>query len=381
LDNNNHAVRTINLNLACGATNRYAAPGATACRTCDGDGFLALGGLTANSPTTCSVVFSVTTLAGKLGVAGAVDGAAADARFNDPWDIIIDSRRDVLFVADYANHAVRMINITSGATSTLAGELGVAGAADGAAAVARFNGPQGITLDSGRDLLFVTDVRNQAVRMVNITSGATSTLVGKLAPLCVFSCDEVPCGQCTTGCGGSWCQNSNGQWGTRNRCLCNRGGACAPAVGPSFCQQRVAGITVDSGRGVLFVTDELNHAVRMINITSGATSTLAGELGVAGAADGAAAVARFNGPQGITLDSGRDVLFVVDFANHAVRMVDIMSGATSTLAGQLGVAGAVDGAAADARFNGPYGITIDPGRDVLYVTDDNSHALSIYNNT
>ena len=48
-----------------------------------------------------------------------------------------------------------------------------------------------------------------------------------------------------------------------------------------------------------------------------------------------------------------------DLNNHRIRRVDITTGATTTLAGS-GSAGFRDGAGGSAQFKNPYGIAIEP---------------------
>jgi len=109
------------------------------------------------------------------------------------------------------------------------------------------------------------------------------------------------------------------------------------------------GITVD-GDGNLLVSDTYNHALRKVTL-SGAVSTLAGN-GHAGFADGVGAAARFNEPRGIVVDA-QGAIFVADFNNHCVRQVAPDDGAVTTMVGVGGDQGFADGQRAAARFNQP----------------------------
>jgi hypothetical protein len=77
---------------------------------------------------------------------GDLDGAGlANARLNAPRGLAGASDGSV-YVADSGNHAIR--RLASNQLTTVAGSLGIAGAADGPAASAQFNGPSGPRRDA-----------------------------------------------------------------------------------------------------------------------------------------------------------------------------------------------------------------------------------------
>lgn len=102
------------------------------------------------------------------------------------------------------------------------------------------------------------------------------------------------------------------------------------------------------GGNILFVSDTGNHRIR--KILGSTVSTVAGS-GVAGYADGPVATAKFNSPEGIVVynDVGKEVIVVADRGNHCLRK--IKDGQVTTLAGQCGKSGKIDGAAGAALFN------------------------------
>jgi streptogramin lyase len=114
-----------------------------------------------------------TTLAGRA-TTGFDDGSAADARFNDPHGVAIDSSGN-LYVADHANHTVRKIS-PHGVVTTLAGSPGQAGHADGAGAAARFTFPKGVAVDPQGNT-YVADTGNHTVRKIT-PEGVVTTLAG-----------------------------------------------------------------------------------------------------------------------------------------------------------------------------------------------------------
>jgi prepilin-type N-terminal cleavage/methylation domain-containing protein len=96
----------------------------------------------------------------------------------------------------------------------------------------------------------------------------------------------------------------------------------------------------------------------------GVVTTFAGS-GTAGLLDGAAATARFNTPYGVAVDSSGNV-YVADTLNSLIRKIT-PTGTVSTFAGS-GTAGFLDGAAGTAKFNYPQALAVDTTGNV-YVAD------------
>ncbi|WP_170878364.1 T9SS type B sorting domain-containing protein [Daejeonella lutea] len=127
-------------------------------------------------------------------------------------------------------------------------------------------------------------------------------------------------------------------------------------------------LTTDS-EGNLYIADQADNRIRKIN-QAGIVSTVAGSIS-AGFKDGAAAEARFDSPFGIAVGE-TGALFISDQENNAIRMISA-DGMVSTFAGGK-TSGYVDGAAQDAKFRYPSGIC----RDIkgnLYVADRGNHCI------
>lgn len=267
----------------------------------------------------------VTTFAGD--VAGAAGGAGArndggmgnQARFNSPRGVTTDGT--FLYVADYANHAIRRITISSGLVESYAGTLGAtAGATEAAAgSAALFNGPSGITTDGVN--LYVADTTNNKIRKIVIGATDGTRAVSTIAGL-------------TGGVG-------------------TAGWLDGPGAGALFSGPQ--GIATDGTN--LYIADTGNNRIRQVILSTGATSTLAGS-GAAGSLDATTGTdATFYGPSGITTDGA--YLYIADSTNHKIRRVEIASPhAVTTLAG-TGSAGSTNGVGTAAAFNGPKGITTD----------------------
>lgn len=97
----------------------------------------------------------------------------ANVRFNRPYGLA-DLHDGRVAVADYQNDRIRAVNVTTGATSTLAG-TGVAGSGNGAALSATFSGPQDLAID-GAGTIYITDTNNHVIR--RLKNGMVDTLIG-----------------------------------------------------------------------------------------------------------------------------------------------------------------------------------------------------------
>lgn len=107
----------------------------------------------------------VTTFAGTPTKDGYRDGEAAQAMFNQPCNIQIDKLGN-LYVNDLWNHCIRLV-YPDGYVTTLAGKGGTEGYLEGTGENALFKHPQGCTLDKDGNL-FVTDSANQRIRKLTI---------------------------------------------------------------------------------------------------------------------------------------------------------------------------------------------------------------------
>ncbi len=114
----------------------------------------------------------VTTVAG-TGQAGSADGLAEQAQLSQPTALAVEASGRV-WIADQGNHRIRVLS-PSGQLTTLSGQG--AGYADGPLAEARFQFPSGLILDT-TGILWVADRENHRIRRLN-PRGQVSTLAGQ----------------------------------------------------------------------------------------------------------------------------------------------------------------------------------------------------------
>ena len=230
----------------------------------------------------------VSTLAGKPGVDGAVDGKGEAARFRFPADIAV-APDGTLYVADSGNHCIRKI-IADGTVSTLAGDLGsaddieqdfgdgirkVAPQLDGIGAAAHFNSPGGIAYAPG-GFLYVSDTGNQIIRRVAL-DGTVTSLAG------------MP-----------------GVWGSDD------------GTGPAARFYSPVGLCVGSD-GNLYIADSLNHAIRCMT-PQGVVTTFAGCTSEFGCVSGTRLEARFCEPTDITCHPDGGFIICESFGNALFRL-------------------------------------------------------------
>lgn len=103
----------------------------------------------------------VTTLAGSAGINGSADGTGSEARFNFPTGVAVDLAGNV-YVTDLDNNTIRKIR-PGGIVTTLGGLPETIGSADGTAAEARFYNPFGLVVDTAGSL-YVADTSNNTIR-------------------------------------------------------------------------------------------------------------------------------------------------------------------------------------------------------------------------
>jgi secreted PhoX family phosphatase len=121
-------------------------------------------------------------------------------------------------------------------------------------------------------------------------------------------------------------------------------------------------------------SDAANQTIRMLKPlgTNWVVSTLAGQVGNPGSADGTNSSAQFNSPNGIAVDTSGN-LYIADADNEAIRKVMHVgtNWVVSTIGGRPGFIGAADGTGSAARFNTPFGVAVDTLGNIYVADSDN----------
>jgi len=125
----------------------------------------------------------------------------------------------------------------------------------------------------------------------------------------------------------------------------------------------------------LYIADTYNHCVRKLNLKNRLVTTIAGQPGIPGFMDGYPDQAKFNMPSGIAVDTEGN-LFISDTLNHRVRKIDT-NGKVSTIAGS-GKNGFFDGPALNAEFRKPLGIAINAQGEIFIADRDNCRIRKLY---
>lgn len=267
----------------------------------------------------------VFTLAGN-GWGGLKNGSAALANFNLPMALLLDSGNDLL-IADTHNHQIRKLS-GSGYVSHLAGSphglIGGKSFADGSGNHAIFHLPYAMARHPN-GLIYIADTNNHRIRVMNAV-GEVSTFVG-------------------TGVAGY-----------------NDGN---PAVAQF---NRPQGIAIDK-QGIVYVADTDNHSIRKIT-ANGQVTTVAGN-GKSGFTNGRLNQSQLNFPTGLLFSPQGD-LFIADTFNHSIRKLS-SSGELTTIAGN-GREGFQDGPQSAAEFRQPRSLALG-AKGSLYIADTQNHRI------
>ncbi len=258
----------------------------------------------------------ITTLAGtgERGFSGD-GGPATSALLNEPYGVAAD-KTGRIFVADRLNRVVRQID-PKGTITTLAGDgSGKYGGDGGPAASAGLAEPNGLVLDDSQTRLFVADVADHRVRVVDLRTGLITTFAGT----------------------GEARHDGDGGLAAEAGIF----GARAVALAPG---------------GGLFVMERQGSSIRLIR--DGIIETVAGTGARGYSGDGGdARHAVFNAPKEMAATPNGDI-YVVDTENHAIRLIEAATWRVHTIAGNL------------AR---PHGAVV--GRDgTVYIGDSENHRV------
>ena len=275
------------------------------------------------------------------GVAGGTGngGQATAAQLNQNRGLTFDFAGN-LYIGDRLNNQVRKVT-SAGVISSFAGggTTNYQTTSGGQATAAALNLPESIRFD-GAGNAFIADYANHAVVRVDATTGAITAFAG-------------------TGTAG---YSGDGGLAT-----------AAKLGGPD-------GLAVDYATGNVYIADGDNSTIRMVNVSTGLISTVAGNgtgctSSTAACGDGGlATAAQLHNPHGLVLDASGN-LFIADSLSNRIRQITATTGVITTIAG-TGAAGysGDGGAGINATFNSPFEMVADAAGD-LYIADSNNQAI------
>ncbi|WP_437992353.1 DNRLRE domain-containing protein [Sorangium sp. So ce145] len=299
-----------------------------------------------------------------FGLAGAralTNGSYAQARFIQPGDMAYDASTRMLYVADRT--AVRRIDLTSGAVTTIAGST-VSGTTDGVGTAARFNTISGITLHDGA--LYIADRGSRTIRKLTLSSGQVTTIADRTVVGTPRDVAVVGSHLYVTNSGDRtlvWIDLATGANIAVAGLASSSGNVDGVGTTARFAEP--SGIVAD-GRGNLYIADAFNNSLRRYEIATSMVTTVAGN-GTAGSADGVGTAARLTSPQALAIDGSGSVFIGEGNKPGRVRRFDPALGATVTVAGGPGTVWQ-DGLATSAVLELPGGLAVLPSGDI-YVSD------------
>lgn len=259
-------------------------------------------------------------------------GPATRARLNEPYEVRFDTAGNMFFV-EMKNNIVRRVDAETGVISTVAGtgETGFSGDS-GPATRAKLNRPHSITLDRQGNL-YICDIGNHRIRVVNPESGIIDTFGGTGAR------KPTPDGAPLNG---------------------------TPLNGPRA-------LDFD-GKHSLYLALREGNAVYRIDLRKKTLHHLAGtgKKGFSGNG-GPAKLATLSGPKGIAIGPGGDV-FLADTESHSIRVIRARTGMLDVLVGDGQRGDGPDGDPLKCRTARPHGVFVDATGNV-YIGDSEAHKV------
>jgi hypothetical protein len=264
-------------------------------------------------------------------------GPAPAAELDTPYGVSLDAN-DNLYIADYNNAIVRMVNPQTDVITKIAGTPDVTGSTGngGAATSAKFDLPETPILDSAGNL-FVADIYNSEVREISAQTGIISAYAGNL---------------------------TSGYLGD--------GGLASSAE-----INRPYNITIGNN-GDLYISDTYNNVVRRVSAITGIITTVAGTGTASYTGDGGPATsATLDHISAVAMDAVGN-LYISDDDNNVIREVTAGTGTITTIVGNsetnTGGFSGDGGPATSAQIDDAEGLALDPAGN-LYITDSTNNAV------
>jgi sugar lactone lactonase YvrE len=255
------------------------------------------------------------------------EGPARNATFNGMHHLAV-APDGIVYLADTWNNRIRRVDPKSGIVSAFAGTGKKGYSGDGGpAGAAQFGGVYCLAFDAGFRKMYVTDLDNRRIRVIDMKSGVVTTVAG------------------------------NGEKGVPKD---GADATSAPLVDP-----RAAAI---DRKGNLYILERGGHALRVVD-PQGKIRTVAGTGKKGNGGDGGdARQATLNGPKHLCVDRDDNVI-IADSSNHVIRKYTPGDGKIVRIAGtgKQGDSGS-GGEALAVSLNEPHGVHVDR-QGTLYVVD------------
>ena len=217
-------------------------------------------------------------------------GPAAKATFNGMHNIAVTPAGD-LYIADSWNHCVRKIDAKTGNISTVAGTGKPGFSGDGGPATkATFNFIMCVSLNPAYDKLYIADLKNRRIRMMDLATQVVTTVAGN----------------------GKTGLPQDGSEATKS-----------PLVDPRA-------VAVDAKNNI-YILERGGHALRVVD-AKGKIKTVVG-TGERGTAVGAALETQLGSPKHLAIDGDNHVI-IADEANRRILKYDVEQQQVSILMGK-----------------------------------------------
>lgn len=239
-------------------------------------------------------------------------------------DTRLGDTRGFLFIADSTNNRI--------VQATLPDEKGRSelitvfggrepGLVDGAPGKARFRDPQGLAFDRAKNMLYVADTKNHAIRAINLKTKETELIVGD---------------------------------GTQGR---DRNGG---KIGIEQTLSSPWDLLLNGGGDVMYIAMAGTHQLWTVSLPSHLATVLAGGAGE-DIVDATARVARLAQPSGLAISAEGSRLYFADSEVSAIRYLNFKNNQVRTVIGAgLFEFGDIDGKFPDARLQHPLGVAYWP---------------------
>ncbi|KAG4111649.1 hypothetical protein ERO13_D13G115500v2 [Gossypium hirsutum] len=277
---------------------------------------------------------------GSTGEEGLRDGSFDDATFNRPQGLAYNAKKNLLYVADTENHALREIDFVNEKVRTLAGN-GTKGSdytGGGKGASQLLNSPWDVCFDPVNEKVYIAMAGQHQIWEHSIQDGFTRAFSGN-----------------------GYERNLNGSSSTNT----------------SFAQP--SGISVSPDLMEAYVADSESSSIRALDLKTGGSRLLAGgdpvfseNLFRFGDHDGVGSDVLLQHPLGV-LCAKDGQIYIADSYNHKIKKLDPASKRVTTLAG-TGKAGFKDGKALAAQLSEPSGI-IEAENGRLIIADTNNSLI------